>query len=385
MRNNNHTGIITSVNTNCFDFMQTIVFSMQKKDTYSCSNMETEINQQPSILEHLAKKYITPEKYILINLPLNIKKLVLIASGSSYNCAHVTAEILKENASCEAVSLYSSEFMLNSNINVDKDTLYVFISQSGETTDTLDALKHVIKYTDRTLCITNNDDSTIWQLSNYKILTCAGKEHSIASTKAVSAQLFCAYLLVLKIMYSKNMDIQSDLNYLYNLPTFLEKVLEDKENIKTVAKKLAKFNSISILGSRAFYALAKEGALKIKETSYVNTTGYPIGEFMHGHVAVLNHKSAVISLIDRENEAFFIKKLEKIKDDYKPFIVAISNYDSNASLDKICSHNFKLNAETKIFMLFGDLLILQLIALEIAKQLKRNIDRPRGLKKVIIN
>lgn len=385
MRNNDYTGIITSINTNCFYFMQTMILSMQNKLSNNSSNMETEIFQQPYILEFLAKKYITPEKYILINLPLNIKKVVLIASGSSYNCAHITAEVLKESANCDAECIYSSEFSLNRNITIDKDTLYVFISQSGETTDTLDALKHVIKSTDKTLCITNNDDSTIWQLSNYKILTCAGKEHSIASTKAVSAQLFCSYLLVLKIMYSKNIDIQSDLNYLYNLPTFLKTILEDTKSIKAVAKKLSKFNTLSILGSRAFYALAKEGALKIKETSYINTTGYPQGEFMHGHVAVLNHKSAVISLIDSDNEAFCIKNLQRIKDDYKPFIVALSNNNSNGLLDEVSDHNFRLNAETKIFTLFGDLLILQLLALEIAKQLKRNIDRPKGLRKVVIN
>lgn len=385
MKNNNYTAIITSINTNCFDFVQTMMVTMQKKETVKCSSMETEINQQPSILENLAKKYVTPEKYILINLPLNIKKVVLIASGSSYHCAYITAELLKESASCDAECVYASEFNLKRNISNDKDTLFVFISQSGETTDTLEALKHVIKSTDKTLCITNNDDSTIWQLSNYKILTWAGKENSIASTKALSAQLFCAYLLVLKIMYSKNIDIKSELNYLNNLPTFLENILENTENIKAVAKKLSKFNSISILGSRAFYALGKEGALKIKETSYINTTAYPQGEFMHGHVAVLNHKSAIISLVDKENESLCIKNLERIKNDYKPFIVSISNEDTSNSLDKVSNHNFKLNAETKIFTLFGGLITLQIMALEIAKHLKRNIDRPIGLKKVVIN
>lgn len=384
MRNNNHTGAIIPYNVNCFDFMQTIILTMQKKEPLKCSSMESEIFEQPEILKNLSKKYITPDKYILINLPLNIKNVVLIASGSSYNCAHITAELLKENANCDAKCIYSSEFTLNSNINIDKETLYVFISQSGETTDTLDALKLVVKKTDKTLCITNNDDSTIWQLSNYKILTCAGKEFSIASTKAVSAQLFCAYLLVLKIMYSKNLDIQSELNYLFNIPTFLETILDDIKNIKAIAKKLSKFDIISILGSRTLYALAKEGALKIKEISYINTTAYPQGEFMHGHLAVLNHKSAVISLIDSDHVDFCINNLKKIKENYKPFIVTISNNTANSALDKVSNYNFRLNAETKIFTLFGGLVILQLLALETAKCLNRNIDRPNGLKKVVI-
>ena len=243
MRNDNHTGIITSINTNWFEFVQTIVVSMQKNETTKKSNMESEIEEQPVIISKLIDKYVTPENYILINLPLNIKKVVLIASGSSYHCAYITAEMLKDIAGCDAECVYASEFNYNKSLNVDKDSLFIFISQSGETSDTLEALKSISKKTDKTLCITNNDDSTIWQLSNYKILTHAGKEHSIASTKAMSAQLFCLYLLVLKIMYSKNIDIQSEINYLHNIPTSLNHILEDRKSITEIAKKLSKYQN----------------------------------------------------------------------------------------------------------------------------------------------
>lgn len=385
MRNDNHTGIITSINTNWFEFVQTIVVSMQKNETTKKSNMESEIEEQPVIIANLIDKYVTPENYILINLPLNIKKVVLIASGSSYHCAYITAELLKDIAGCDAECVYASEFNYNKNLSVDKDSLFIFISQSGETSDTLEALKSVSKKTDKTLCITNNDDSTIWQLSNYKILTHAGKEHSIASTKAMSAQLFCLYLLVLKIMYSKSVDITNEISYLKNIPTLLNEIIADTTKIKTVAKKLSKYKNISILGSRAFYALAKEAALKIKETSYINTTAYPQGEFMHGHVAILNQKSAIISIIDKENEKLCLKNLQKIKTDYKPYIVTIANHEISPEVDDIGNQNFKINADSKIFNIFGGLVIAQLIALEIAKQLNRNIDRPIGLKKVVIN
>lgn len=387
MRNYNHTGILTQINTGWFDFIQTVTISMQKKDEKAhCSNMETEIFEQPSILAALAKKYITAEKYILINLPLNIKKVILIASGSSYNCAYIAAELLKENAKCDAECVYASEFTPECANEVGKDTLFVFISQSGETTDTLEALKYVSSITDKTLCITNNDDSTIWQLSNYKIHTMAGKEYSIASTKAVSAQLFCIYLIILKIMYSKNIDITSEVNCIQNLSTLLANMLENPKELKSIAKKLSKFEDIAILGSRAFYALGKEGSLKIKETSYINTTAYPQGEFMHGHVAILNNKkAAVISLIDKRNEALCISNLKKIKQDYKPVIVTISNSDVSDEIDTIANHCIKIDANCNMFNLFGGLVALQVIALEIAKSLKRNIDRPIGLKKVVIN
>ncbi len=384
MKNYNYTGIITG-NSSWINFMPAVTISMQKNKTKNVSSMETEILEQPSIIEKLTKKYITPEKYILINLPLNIKKVVLIASGSSYHCAYITAELLKEIAKCDAESIYASEFSPTSALNIDKETLFIFISQSGETSDTLEALKHISKQTNKTLCVTNNEDSTIWQLSNYKVLTEAGKEYSIASTKAMSAQLFCLYLITLKILYSRNEDIKNEITDIHNLPKFLNNILEDTQQIKTVAKKLSKYPNISILGSRAFYALAKEGALKIKETSYINTTAYPQGEFMHGHVAILNQKSALISLVDKKTEDLCVKNLEKIKKDYKPFVLAISNKESEDRINDVSSCNIKLDAETKIFSLFGGLIILQLLALEMAKHLKRDIDRPIGLKKVVIN
>ncbi len=384
MKNYNYTGIIAG-NSGWVNFMPAVSISMQKKSEKVPSNMESEINEQPSIIENLSKKYITPEKYILINLPLNINKVVLIASGSSYHCAYLAAEFLKEEAKCDAECIYSSEFSQNSMHNFDKETLYILISQSGETSDTLEALKYITKHTDKTLCVTNNEDSTLWQLSNYKVLTEAGKEHSIASTKAMSAQLFCLYLIALKIIYAKNKDIQSEINYINNLPTFLQNILDDTSTIKKAAKKLAKYNSLSILGSRAFYALAKEGALKIKETSYINTTAYPQGEFMHGHVAILNQKSALISLVDNDTENLCIRNLAKIKEDYKPFVLAIANKGTSEKLESVSNQSLRLESETKVFSIFGTLLILQLLALEIAKELKRNIDRPTGLKKVVIN
>lgn len=382
---NNFSDILLQNNFNLVNFMQKIVLSMRNIGSTKSSSMENEIFEQPSILKDLISRYITPENYILINLPLNIKKVVLIASGSSYNCAYITAEMLKDIANCDAECVYSSEFEMNKKIPVPDDILYIFISQSGETSDTLHALKQVSGRTDKIFCVTNNEDSTLWQMSNFRMLTYAGKEFSIASTKAMGAQLFCLYLLVLKIMYSKNIDIQPELTHINNLPVFMENLLSDLSQLKQVAKKLAQYNSISILGSREFYAMGKEGALKIKETSYSNTNAYPQGEFMHGHLAVLNQKAALISLIDKRHESLCIKNLKKIKEDYKPYIVTISSCDSDPVLDKLANHNFKLEADSLIFTMFGTLLIMQLLALEIAKKLKKNIDRPIGLRKVVIN
>jgi len=358
------------------------VYMEKNKQKVSC--MELEIKEQPAVIEALVNKYITDDNYILVNIPFKVKKVVLIASGSSYHCSLLAGELMKNISCCDGEAFYASEFDIKQFGNVEDDTLFVFVSQSGETGDTLKAMRDVLKVSKNVLCITNNEGSTMWELANYKLLTCAGKENSIASTKAMTAQLLCLYFMILKIMHSKKVNVTQEINDVKKLGKFLKLLFEKKSYIKKVAAQLAKYQTIEILGSHEFYSVAKEGALKIKETSYINTTAYPQGEFMHGHVAILNNKSAIISLIDSENPNVAISNIEKMKNDYSPCIVTISDIKDSEELEKHTNYNIKIDSQTVIFKLFASIVIMQLLALEIAKKLKRNIDRPQGLKKVVM-
>lgn len=379
----NDTGIFRFFSQMLFAREQVEEVSMGKnKQKVSC--MELEINEQPSVIETLVNKYITGDNYILVNVPYKVNRVVFIASGSSYHCSLLAGELLKNTSCCEGEAFYASEFDIKQFNNVQDDTLFVFVSQSGETGDTLKAMRDVLKISKNVLCITNNEGSTMWELANYKLLTCAGKENSIASTKAMTAQLFCLYLMILKIMHSKKMIITQEINDAKKLGKFLSMLCEKTSFIRKVAAQLAKYKNIEILGSKEFYAVAKEGALKIKETSYINTTAYPQGEFMHGHVAILNNKSAIISLIDSENSEQAISNIKKMKSDYSPCIVTISDIQDSEELEKYTNHNIKIDSQTIVFKLFASIVIMQLLALEIAKKLKRNIDRPQGLKKVVM-
>lgn len=380
----NDTGIFRFFSHMLFAKEQIEEVSMEKNNK-KVSCMELEIKEQPDIIETLVKKYITDDNYILVNIPFNIKKVILIASGSSYHCALLTAELIKNMSCCDGEAFYASEFDAKQFRKAEDDTLFVFVSQSGETGDTLKAMKDILKISKNVFCITNNEGSTMWELSNYKLLTCAGKENSIASTKAMTAQLFCLYLMILKIMHSKRIDVSNEINDLKKLGKFLSLLFEKDSYIRKVAAQLAKYKTIEILGSQEFYSVAKEGALKIKETSYINTTAYPQGEFMHGHVAILNNKSAIISIIDSENSVQAISNIKKIKNDYSPCIVTISDIQDSEELEKHTNYNIKIDSQTIIFKLFASIVIMQLLALEIAKKLKRNIDRPQGLKKVVIS
>lgn len=347
------------------------------------SAMEREIYQQPEIIEGLIKKYIDENDNININIPKKeIKKIIFVASGSSYHCGVIAAEMMKTSLQMDAEAFYSGEFYISYKVDISK-TLFVFISQSGETSDTLRVMKHIIERTDNILCISNTEYSTMWNLAKYRINTFAGKEDSIASTKALSAQLFCVNLMILAVRQMLGEDITSDLNNLKDIPSFMRKQLLYHPTIEKIASELKDFNSIEILGSRIFYGLAKEGALKIKETSYINTTAYPTGEFMHGHVAILNRKSAVIVLVDEINHGFCIKNIKKIKESYDTYLITVADNNAPEYFNTLSNHHITVNTDKEIHSIFGMLILLQLTALECAKQLNRNIDKPTGLHKVV--
>ena len=123
--------------------------------------------------------------------------------------------------------------------------------------------------------------------------------------------------------------------------------------------------------------------MKIKETSYINTTAYPTGEFMHGHVAILNRKSAVIVLVDEINHGVCINNIKKIKESYNPYFITIADRNAPEYFNELCNNHITLDTNIEVLSIFGMLVLLQLTAFECAKLLGRNIDKPIGLSKVV--
>lgn len=344
------------------------------------TSMEKEIFEQSEILSHLIKTYLSEDNGITIEVPAGIENVVLVASGSSYNCARYAADLFGDIAGIEALAIYSSEFLLKSAVPHSDKMMYVFITQSGETSDTNKALRKAKEFGVTTLCITNKQGSTIWKASDYKIDCHAGEEKSIAATKSLTAQMFCLTVLVLKYAQFKGIDISKYLDEIKKVPEFINKTYLLQPKIKSVAKFISKYKSIVIAADGISYSLAKEAALKIKETSYINVSSYILGEFMHGHVAVLNNKAVMMYLTIGEMSYISSRNLNKIKQDYNPPLCVIGN------TNKEVKTNFKLNIDTdsEIVKVFCEIVIIQLLALETAKKLKRNVDKPHGLNKVVI-
>ncbi len=336
------------------------------------SLMEKEIFEQPQVLDAIVKKYC-PDGKILIDFPKNFKKIKFIASGSSYNCARLAEKFFRDIGEFEAVSEFSSEFLANKNLKIDKNTLYFFISQSGETSDTLAVLNLVRCERAKTFVMTNNENSTMQKLSKQGIYVQAGEENAIAATKSFCACVLCAYLCALKASGKKPFCLNK-------LSENLNDIFKDIKQIDKCAAFLSSCKSFPIIGYNYYYILAKEGALKIKETSYIDSNAYALGEFIHGHIALLNQKNAVVEIFTSDLGEFEIKNLNKIKNKYKPKTVTITDFNSDLDGNyKIIFPHFKDDL-TKFLAI---ILILQLLAFKIATKLRRDVDKPKGLNKVV--
>lgn len=349
------------------------------------TNMESEILEQAKIIPYILMKYINPDTgEIKIDLPNNITKIILVASGSSYHCARFAVDLLEKISKIESRAIYSSEFLLKSVIPHDENTLYIFITQSGETSDTLRSVERVKSLSSLpTLCITNNENSSIWKMCDYKVACYAGVEQGIAATKSFTSQMLCLILISLKLVENVHNDstIQLYKESLISLPIVLDKALTKRPQIKRLARVLAGENILIITADGISYSLAKEAALKIKETSYKNISAAILGEFMHGHVAVLNNKSALIYIAVDSISQRSAANLEKIKSDYNPKLIIIGPSTIKFEPD----WHINVECENEIQQMFADVLICQQLALEIALKLKRNVDHPRGLHKVVVD
>lgn len=344
------------------------------------TSMEKEIYEQNKIVQDILDAYIWDNKNINIEIPENINRVIIVASGSSYHCARFAADLFGSIAHIEASAVYSSEFLLKTKIADAQDLLYIFITQSGETTDTNKALDIAKSAGVKTLCITNKENSTIWNSADYKIACHAGIEQSIAATKSLTSQLLCSTILVLKFAQNKNIEVSDIIRDLNDIPSVIIQAYGLQSKIKQVAKFLSKYKNIVITADGVSYALAKEASLKIKETSYINTSSYILGEFMHGHVAILNnHRGALAYISNDDLTNTVINNLNKIKESYNPAICVIGNRTNQVKT----AYNLDIDCQKPLIKTFGLLVVIQILALEIALKLRRNVDKPHGLNKVV--
>lgn len=347
------------------------------------SMMETEINSQGQIIDELIKKYIV-NYCILINIPLLISKVTIVASGSSYNAGLFGKYFFENFANTQTTVDFASEFCSNKlndfNSDANASNLYIFISQSGESKDTVAALKKVKEKGAKTLCITNNINSTMYALSDYKIDIEAGREQAIAATKTFSATVTMLYLLALKAAQNKHIDISDETKNIYQTAHFVKAALNDTDNLNYASKLISKQKEFSIAGFGLNYPLAREAALKIKETSYINTSSYPTGEFIHGHFALLNKSKVFLTFMTGIVSQTEKELLDKIIRTYHPKTIIITDEYEDYNSDILVKFP---KTESKLATILSSVIVVQLLALKTAQQLGRDVDKPKGLNKIV--
>jgi len=301
-----------------------------------------------------------------------IKDITICACGTSYHAGMVGSYLIQRNARIKTSVEIGSEFRYKEPI-LEKDTLFIVISQSGETADTLEALKMAKNAGLKTLAICNVDNSSIVRLADKTILTRAGIEKGVASTKAFATQVMVLWILA-NYLGNKN-----ETNIMLEAVKACE--VNDKlhEKIKRLSKRYLNGHGFFFIGRDVFFPLALEGALKLKEISYLHAEGYPAGEMKHGPIALADPELYTIALLSK-NLLF-----EKTKSNIEELSSRDSTILTIASEEIETTDDFiKINESNHYMIEFYEMMVItQLLAMEISIRLGNDVDMPRNLAKSV--
>jgi glucosamine--fructose-6-phosphate aminotransferase (isomerizing) len=313
-----------------------------------------------------------------------VKRVQIVACGTSLHAGRVAANWFSAISELPTQIDYASEYRYR-NPHVDDDSLLVTISQSGETADTLAALRYAQeKDYLSTLCICNVPTSSLARESEYSIFTNAGPEIGVASTKAFTTQLAALMLLALSLAKSrgKNPKLRTRvITALRSLPETVEETLKLKDIILEIAPQIANKDNALFLGRGIFYPIAKEGALKLKEISYIHAEAYPAGELKHGPLALIDEEIPVIALApESEIAEKLVSNLEEVKARGGTLYVF-----SDPSISMDLKSGRLINMPKCDFLLTPIIytIPLQILSYEVALLRGTDIDQPRNLAKSV--
>lgn len=351
-----------------------------------------EIHEQPGILKEVIS---IKHKDYKINLPAegsfsldelkNINKIYVTACGTAFHAGEAGKYAIENLAGIPVISEIASEFRYK-NMFLDDKSLVIFVSQSGETADTLAALREAKKIGAKTLAVTNVVGSSISREADKVIYCYAGPEISVASTKAYTTQVISLYFLAmdiaLKLKAISQDEVKDIIENMEKLPEQIEEILKHKEEFKEIADSIKNAKSIFYTGRSLDYITAKEGALKLKEISYIHTEAFPSGELKHGSIALIEEGTPVISV------ALYSKILDKTVSNNQELIARGAKVISIAeegnefvkdSSDEMIEIPKTLDLLTPLLAVIPE----QLIAYYTSVLLGNDVDKPRNLAKSV--
>ncbi len=315
---------------------------------------------------------------------LNAKKIFIVACGTSWHSGLIGEYMIEEYARIPVEVEYASEFRYRDPI-ITPGTVVIAVSQSGETADTLAAIKEAKRKGATVFGICNVVGSTISKETDAGVYLHAGPEIGVASTKAFTSQVIVLALITIDLARHRNMSFREGykiVKELKNLPEMVEKILENSEKIKELAKKFSSASNFLYLGRGFNFPVALEGALKLKEISYIHAEGYPAAEMKHGPIALIDENMPVVFIAAKDS--IYDKVVTNIREvkARNGIIIAIAS-ESDSEIDLIADYVIKIPEVTNLLSPILTVIPLQLLAYYIAAEKGYDVDMPRNLAKSV--
>ena len=353
--------------------------------------MLKEMNEQPKAIADTFSPRIKDGRIEIEELGMDdeairaVKKIVIVACGSAYHTGMTSKYIFEGMARIPVEVDLASEFRYRDPILTD-GTLVIVISQSGETADSLAALREAKEKGCKVLGIVNVVGSSIAREADNVMYTWAGPEIAVATTKAYSCQLIALYLLAMKFAHVRGTISEGELaemiEDLKKLPAQVEMLLNNKDRIQKFANRYLAAKSIFFIGRGIDYAISMEGSLKLKEVSYIHSEAYAAGELKHGTISLIEDGTLVTALLTQENlYKKMISNIEEVKT-RGAFVMAVTN-EGHIDVEKAADYVVYIPKTNKYFTNSLAIIPLQLFGYYVAVGRGCDVDKPRNLAKSV--
>ncbi len=356
--------------------------------------MEKEIMEQPDAIQRTIENRIVDGKVdfgvdgIPDELFKECKRICIIACGTAMHAGLVAKALMQAKANVRVEVEVASEFIYTDPV-VEEGTLVVAVSQSGETIDTLEAIKHAKSKGAKTLSIVNVRETSIARATDYVLYTQAGPEIAVASTKAYTTQVAMFYLLVCKMAVVRGEMTEEEaknfVDQIKKVPAVISKVLEDKQKIRKVSKSIIEAKDAFMIGRGLDYSALLEASLKLKEIAYVHSEAYASGELKHGTIALVTETTPIIALVTQEK--LMLKEMLNIKEVQSRGASVIGfvkeAFIGNGIEESDFATCYALPSIEDEFMIMPASVALQFLAYYTSADRGLDVDKPRNLAKVV--
>jgi len=353
--------------------------------------MLKEIFEQPYGVEETMRGRLVDGKLNFDELNLSdkqarrLRKIQIIACGTSYHAALIGKQVIERWAKIPVEVDLSSEYRYRSPL-VEEDCLFIAITQSGETIDTLAAIREAKSRGAKIVAVTNVVGSTVARESDSVIYTHAGPEIGVCATKTFTAQIIVMYLIGLYFAWKKGnigenkfKEIISELKI---IPDKIQAILDREDELKKIADKTYKYTCFLFLGRVFGLPAAMEGALKLKEISYIHAEGYAAGEMKHGPIALTDEKTVVVGIMPADTVyEKILSNIQEVKARKATIFCIVTEGDKKT--EKTADYVFKIPKTLEELYAILTIIPVQLYSYYIAKNLGRNVDQPRNLAKSV--